>query len=148
MEFKLERGLRQGDPLSPFLYLIAAEGLNLLVSKAVDLGLLEAAYVGSEKIMILHIQYADDTMFTSSKKLENAKIIKDILQNFELMVGHKVNFSKCSILVIKLATNMVHEMARLLRCEVCKLPLEYLGLNVGIRHNISSSWSKLVDRIK
>lgn len=48
MEFKLERGLRQGDPLSHFLYLIAVEGLNMLISKVDELGLFEAAYVGRE----------------------------------------------------------------------------------------------------
>lgn len=41
-EFKLERGLHQGDLLSPFLFLIVAEGLNLLVNRAVQSGLLEA----------------------------------------------------------------------------------------------------------
>lgn len=43
-EFKLERGLRQGDPLSPILYLIVAEGLGLLVNKSIDEGLLEPVF--------------------------------------------------------------------------------------------------------
>lgn len=54
-EFKLERGLSQGDPLSPFLYLIAAEGLNLLVSKAVRTGLLELGIVGYDKVVTSHL---------------------------------------------------------------------------------------------
>lgn len=40
-EFQLERGIRQGDPLSPFLFLVVVEGLNLLTKKAVSEGLLE-----------------------------------------------------------------------------------------------------------
>jgi len=39
-EFQLKRGLRQGDPLSPFLYLIAVEGLNVMMTEAVNLNLL------------------------------------------------------------------------------------------------------------
>lgn len=56
-EFKLERGLRQGDHLSPFLYLIVAEGLGLLVNRAVEERLLEAAVLRSNKIRVSHLQY-------------------------------------------------------------------------------------------
>lgn len=47
-EFKLERGLCQGDSLSPFIFLIVAEGLSLLLSKVVSLGLLEPKEVGKD----------------------------------------------------------------------------------------------------
>lgn len=67
-EFKFGRGLRQGDPLSPFLYLIAAERLNMLTSKAVEIGFIEAPQVGKEKNQISHLQYADDTIFIFSGK--------------------------------------------------------------------------------
>lgn len=63
-EFKLNKGLRQGDPLSPFLYLLVVEGLNLLVNRAVEIGCLEAAVIGTKKIPVSHLQYADNTMFT------------------------------------------------------------------------------------
>lgn len=48
-EFKLERGLRQGNLLSPFLYLIVAEGLDILIERVVEVGLLEAAELGENK---------------------------------------------------------------------------------------------------
>jgi hypothetical protein len=38
-EFSMRRGLRQGDPLSPFMFLIAAEGLNVMLKASVDSGL-------------------------------------------------------------------------------------------------------------
>ncbi|XP_071736111.1 secreted RxLR effector protein 78-like [Rutidosis leptorrhynchoides] len=48
-EFKLGRGVRQGDPLSPFLFIIAAEGLNWLTKLAVAKGLYNGVEIGNEK---------------------------------------------------------------------------------------------------
>lgn len=62
-EFKLKRGLRQGDPISPFLYLIVAEGLNMLVHRAVEMGELKPAVIGKKRVAVSHLQYADDTVF-------------------------------------------------------------------------------------
>lgn len=55
-EFQLERGIWQGDPLSPFLFLVAAEGLNLLAKKVIKEGLLQPATVGKDKVATSHLQ--------------------------------------------------------------------------------------------
>ncbi|XP_071740650.1 uncharacterized protein [Rutidosis leptorrhynchoides] len=52
-----------GDPLSPFLFIIAAEGLNILAKAACEKGLFKGIEVGGDKILISHLQYADDTIF-------------------------------------------------------------------------------------
>jgi len=63
-EFPMERGLRQGDPLSPFHFLLAAEGLNVLMKVVVDSNLFTGYNIGTqESIAISHLQFADDTLF-------------------------------------------------------------------------------------
>ncbi|XP_071728773.1 uncharacterized protein [Rutidosis leptorrhynchoides] len=62
-EFKIGRGVRQGDPLSPFLFIIAAEGLSWLIKSAVSNNLYCGVEIGKDKILISHLQYADDTIF-------------------------------------------------------------------------------------
>lgn len=66
--FKLGRGLRQGDPLSPFLYLIVAEGLSRLMAGACRSGQFVSWKVGEEEVQISHLQYADDTIFFGEAK--------------------------------------------------------------------------------
>ncbi|XP_028101365.1 uncharacterized protein LOC114300709 [Camellia sinensis] len=61
-EFQPQKGLRQGDPLSPFLFIIAAEGLNLLLGRAIEKGLFKGASIGCDQLGISHLQFADDTI--------------------------------------------------------------------------------------
>ncbi|MCI82897.1 RNA-directed DNA polymerase (Reverse transcriptase), partial [Trifolium medium] len=59
----MERGPRQGDPLSPFLFLILAEGFNVLMNKAVEDMEFTGYGVGmDEDLIISHLQFADDTI--------------------------------------------------------------------------------------
>ncbi|XP_058722563.1 uncharacterized protein LOC131594443 [Vicia villosa] len=67
-EFKLERGLRQGDPLSPFLFLIATEGFSVLMNAMVRERLYTWYKVGNaDGGLMSHLQFADDTLLTGVK---------------------------------------------------------------------------------
>jgi len=62
-KFPLERGLHQGDPLSPFLFLLAAEGLNIMMVEMVTANMFTGYAVGYTKSMVVsHLQFADDTL--------------------------------------------------------------------------------------
>nr|GEV32733.1 RNA-directed DNA polymerase, eukaryota, reverse transcriptase zinc-binding domain protein [Tanacetum cinerariifolium] len=61
-EFKLERGLRLGDPLSPLLFILAVEALDVALLEARAKNLFRGVEVGIDKINISHLQYADDAL--------------------------------------------------------------------------------------
>ena len=61
--FKETRGLRQGDPLSLFLFTLVADGLGRLTDKLVSQNVVERFEVGRDKIKVSHLQFADDTLF-------------------------------------------------------------------------------------
>ncbi|XP_071739297.1 uncharacterized mitochondrial protein AtMg01250-like [Rutidosis leptorrhynchoides] len=96
-EFNLEKGVRQGDPLSPFLFIIAAEGLNLLAKKATESGLLKGVEIGSDKILVSHLQYADDTLFIGEWGRQNFNNLMKLLNCFERVSGLKINYHKSQI---------------------------------------------------
>jgi len=67
-EFPLERGLRQGDPLSPFLFLLAAEGLNVLMKALVEANVFTGYSVGdANPVVVSHLRFADDTLLLGKK---------------------------------------------------------------------------------
>ncbi|XP_028061495.1 uncharacterized protein LOC114264963 [Camellia sinensis] len=79
-EFCPQRGLRQRDPLSPFMFIIVAEALNILLARAKSLGLIRGAFVGSSGLRITHLQFADDTIMFYEADWREIINIKRILR--------------------------------------------------------------------
>lgn len=70
-EFPLTKGVRQGDPLSPFLFIIAMEGLNVMMKAANEKGIFDGVHIPNTNISLSHLFYADDALFIGdwSKKM-------------------------------------------------------------------------------
>jgi len=102
-ELPLERGLRQGDPLSPFLFLLAAEGLNVLMKALVETGTFTGYKVGgANPVVVSHLQFADDTLLIGNKSWANVRAMRAGLVLFEAMFGLKVNFHKSSLVGVNI----------------------------------------------
>src|ERR1044072_659708 len=100
LEFSMERGLRQGDLIALFLFLIIAKGLGGLMREACKKNIFSGFRVGGSDMVVSHIQYADDTLFIGEPTWENVLAIKSVLRWFEIISGLKVNFSKSKLAVI------------------------------------------------
>ncbi|XP_058726575.1 uncharacterized mitochondrial protein AtMg01250-like [Vicia villosa] len=85
-EFQLRRELRQGDPLSPFLFLLVAEGFSLLMDKSVKRKLFDGYEFGNGEVQVSHTQYADNTI-TMGRSWKNVWATKAILQLFKMVSG-------------------------------------------------------------
>ncbi|KAL8549073.1 hypothetical protein ACS0TY_008080 [Phlomoides rotata] len=83
-EFRMEKGIRQGDPLSPFLFLIVANCLNLMMEAVVEKGFFGPYSVGEKQIKVSVLQYADDKIFFGEANKSNIFVIKCILRVFEI----------------------------------------------------------------
>ncbi|RVW72815.1 putative mitochondrial protein [Vitis vinifera] len=76
---KASRGLRQGDPLSPFLFTLVADVLSRLMIRAKETGITEGFLVGRDRTRVSLLQFADDTIFFSKASL-------DLLQNLKIIL--------------------------------------------------------------
>lgn len=77
--FFLQRGLRQGDPLSPYLYILCAEVLSGLLTKAQQEGHIQGISIATNASAISHLLYADDSILFCRAKTSEAKANMDIL---------------------------------------------------------------------
>ncbi|XP_058746991.1 uncharacterized protein LOC131619978 [Vicia villosa] len=147
-EFRMERGLRQGDPLSPFLFLIAAEGFSMLMKKAVECG--EFIWYKIEKgtDRFTHLQYVDDTLIIGDKRWSNIRIIKANLLMFEVMSRLKVNFNKSKIVGINIHDRWLEEASKILNCQKGFIPFIYLGLPIGDNPNKINTWWPVIETVR
>lgn len=125
------RGVRQGDPFSPLLYVIVAELLQILVNRAWQQGDLKlpVEYLGAKRYPI--IQYADDTLIIMPADPLQLVNLRNILNIFSKFTGLKVNYSKSSLVPINISDEYATELANIIACKKETMPFTYLGLPMG-----------------
>nr|KYP35680.1 Putative ribonuclease H protein At1g65750 family [Cajanus cajan] len=143
-EFNVQKGIRQGDPLAPLLFVLIAEGLTGLVREAIKKKLFSGVSVGSCKVPVDILQYVDDTIFIAEDNLENVKTLKVILRCFELSSGLKVNFAKSSLGGIGVDRETLISYAEQLHCKLSNIPFQYLGIPIGANPRRCTTWQPII----
>ncbi|XP_016199026.1 uncharacterized protein LOC107639989 [Arachis ipaensis] len=129
--FKMERDLRQGDPLSPFLFVLVVDVLHRMIGVAVRNGRIAPLLVGRDNIELSHLQFADDTVLFCPPEEETIKNYKRLLRSFEVMLGLSINFDKSNLIPVNCEQQWVQSMCSLLGCKEATLPIRYLGIPLG-----------------
>ena len=147
-DIKPTRGLRQGDPLSPYLFLLVSEGLNGLIQQAMTAGDLRGFSLCRNGPRISHLFFADDTLLFCRAELREVQTIQNILQKYELASGQKINSSKTTLFFGK-SVSLVSKNAikNLLGVPEIKEYECYLGLPAVVGRNRRASLNYIKERI-
>ncbi|GJR39331.1 RNA-directed DNA polymerase, eukaryota [Tanacetum coccineum] len=125
-EYHINRGLRQGDPLSTFLFIIAMEGLYVAVKDVISTGLYRGIKVST--LTLSHFFFADDALFIGKWSRANIKSIASILECFHRVSGLKINFHKSNLVGIGVPFEEVKHFSQVTGCNAIQPSFIYLGL--------------------
>ena len=95
--FGASNGLKQGDSLSPLLFIVATHILNKMLALAVDKYLIDGIQYSNNGPKVTNIQYDDDTLIFLDPSEEHVINLKRILCCFQTCSSLKINFNKSSI---------------------------------------------------
>ena len=139
------RGLRQGDPLSPMLFILVMDVLARMVAKASTEGLLQtlATRALSHQISL----YADDVVLFLRPTSSDINLILDILQLFGEASGLKTNLQKSSAYPIQCSETDIMVLQDSLPCAILDFPCKYLGIPLSMHKLTRAQIQPIIDRI-
>lgn len=143
--FKSSRGLSQGDPLSPILFVIMVECLGRYIDSTIQRGDLKGLRPSSSNHVCSHQQFVDDSIFLGEALVVEAKNLKTYLNNYSKASGRTINWNKSSLYFINVPENRQRKIKKILGCQIGKLLATYLGLPLGL-NPLDSFWSPTVDK--
>lgn len=120
------RGLRQGDPLSPYLFVLAIDVLNNIFHWAIEQGLLSKLNGRNASLRIS--MYADDAVIFTNPKQEDISCIMDILQAFGDATGLRINMQKSTVALIRCADIDIESVLQDFPGPRVNFPMQYFGL--------------------
>ncbi|WMV36832.1 hypothetical protein MTR67_030217 [Solanum verrucosum] len=146
--FQSQRGLRQGDPLSPFLFILAIKGLNSMIRRASENGWIRGFPANANRgntMEITHLLYEDDSLVFCEAEVMQIRHLRAILTIFEGISGLHVNWHKSCLYLVNQVTNM-QILAENLGCQMDSLPTKYLGMPLGAKNKEVEVWSEVLER--
>ncbi|CAA7030642.1 unnamed protein product [Microthlaspi erraticum] len=144
--FRSTTGLRQGDPLSPYLFVLAMEIFSSLLKSRFDAGYIRY-HPNTEDLSISHLMFADDVMIFFDGGCSSLHGINEALNDFASLSGLEMNKDKTSLYHAGLSQSETSAITTY-RFKVGSLPIRYLGLPLIHRKLRIPECAPLIDTVK
>ena len=144
--FKGRRGVRQGDPLSPYLFVIGMNVLSSLLDAAVAYGVF-SYHPKCKKINLTHLCFADDLLIFAKGNVSSVEGIYKVIQVFYSYSGLQLNSFKSELFSTGVRREVLEEMQQLTGFKLGKLPVRYLGVPLVTRKLTMRDCSSLIEKI-
>ncbi|GJZ02370.1 putative RNA-directed DNA polymerase, eukaryota, reverse transcriptase zinc-binding domain protein [Tanacetum coccineum] len=146
--FSLKRGLRQGDPLSHFLFIIVMEGLHVALMDGLVANMFRGVKVGSSDIPLSYLFYADDVIIIFDRNQNDIDNIIRILNVFYIASDLNININKSNLYGVGISSSDIDRMTPGTGCAAGSFPFSYHGLPIGSNMGRIVNWKELIDRFK
>ncbi|KAL6536656.1 hypothetical protein OROMI_026237 [Orobanche minor] len=145
--FKSDRGIRQGDPLSPLIFAIAADYFSRSIDKMFDKNP-TMFYKIKKKVKITHLAYADDILIFLNATKKNLHLLNNCLTHYENVSGQKVNNFKSNFIMYKPTPQVANWVQWISGFKNATLPVMYLGVPLWKGFQSFEMYSPLISKIK
>jgi hypothetical protein len=146
--FTPSRGIRQGDPISLYLFVLAAEGLSCLLKSRNQSSGLEGIMVGPSASMVSHLLFTNDSLLFFTATRESAEEVKEVLHLYCRASGQQINFHKSLIHFSKgCRQNVKDDIKVILDVQKESLNEKYLGMPSDVGSSVDGAFKYLKDRV-
>lgn len=143
-----QRGIRQGDPISPYLFLLITEGLSAMLNKECMKGDIQGLVVCKGAPAISHLLFADDCFVFFRANEKEATILRDIIRDYAQATGQLINFDKSSLCFSKNSDQSDKELTGcILGVQTEDTSGRYLGLHSMVGRKKKEVLGFLKDKI-
>ncbi|GKC52243.1 RNA-directed DNA polymerase, eukaryota, reverse transcriptase zinc-binding domain protein [Tanacetum coccineum] len=146
--FKGNRGLRQGDPISSYLFTRVMEILALLLQRKIRNSDSFKYHHGCKELKIINLCFADDFMIFCHGDIKSAGVINDAIKEFSAVSGLHPNMNKSSLLFGSLIIIKKGQLMSVMKFKEGALPSGYLGVPLVTKRIGVKDCQTLIDRIR
>ncbi|XP_071713954.1 uncharacterized protein [Rutidosis leptorrhynchoides] len=142
--FKGKRGLRQGDPLSPYLFTFVMELLTLILKRNVRMETKFRYHARCEKLKIINLCFADDLFIFSHANVSSVSVIRDSLEEFKRCSGLVSSLPKSTCFFANVSNILKTQLIEIMPFDEGHLSVRYLGVPWRLLSNKESLWIQWV----